>query len=103
MVKGALAQDQDEERIGAMGGVDPDGPVLGDSELAPDNGQVNVCTLMGIGLCLGIEVALGDLLDIGADLFRRKEDLGAGDMPPGGFQVGNKEAFSAHCLDDRLE
>ena len=45
-------------------GVDPNGPVLDDSELAPNDGQVHVRALMGIGFRFGVEVALCDLLDV---------------------------------------
>jgi hypothetical protein len=77
-------------------GVDPDGPVLGDSKFAPDNGQVDVRALLGGRFCFGIEVSLGDLFDLWTDLFRREEDLGAGDMLPGGLRVGDKPAFTSH-------
>jgi len=37
-------------------GVDPDGPVLDYSELAPDDGQVDVRALMGVRYRFGIEI-----------------------------------------------
>ena len=63
--------DQDEvprqEKEGPMAervGVDPDSSVLGDSELASNDGQVDVRALMGIGFRFGIEFSLSDLLDV---------------------------------------